>query len=160
MLAPMAAVLLTAAFTGSAAAADKLVTLNGSIHAAETITPTPGSPPVSFVADGTGGGIATHLGLFTVTWQFTVLLADGTGTGPVTFIAANGDKIFTTAAGTSGPTGTPGVFHIVELQTVTGGTGRFANAKGTLSVDRLTDLNTGLTSGSFSAIITLPGEAH
>jgi len=95
-----------------------------------------------------------------VTWQFTVLLADGTGTGPVTFIAANGDKIFTTAAGTSGPTGTPGVFHIVELQTVTGGTGRFANAKGTLSVDRLTDLNTGLTSGSFSAIITLPGEAH
>jgi hypothetical protein len=156
---PIAAVMLAAALAGPAAAADKLVTLNGSLHATEKITPTPGSPPVSFVADGTGGGIATHLGLFTVTWHFTVLLADGTGSGPVTFSAANGDQICTTAAGTSGPTATPGVFHIVEVQTITGGTGRFANAKGTLSVDRLTDLNTGLTSGSFSAIITLP-EAH
>ena len=106
------------------------------------------------MADGSGGGIATHLGLFTLTWHFTVNLADGTGSGPVHFIAANGDEIFTTAAGTSEPTATPGVFHITEVHTITGGTGRFANAKGTFIVERLTDLNTGFTSGSFHGTIT------
>ena len=114
---------------------------------------------MSVMVDGTGGGIATHLGLFTLTWQFTVIIASGTGTGPVHFIAANGDEIFTTAAGTSEPTSTPGVFHITEVQTITGGTGRFANAKGNFIVDRLSDLNTGASSGSFQGVITSPGSA-
>jgi len=143
-----------------AAAADKLVPFKGSLHATETIVTPPGSPPVSFVADGSGGGIATHLGQFTLTWEFTVIIANGTGSGPVRFTAANGDEIFATAAGTSEPTSTPGVFHISEVETITGGTGRFANARGTFFVDRLTDLNTGLTSGSFNGTITSPGEAH
>jgi hypothetical protein len=156
---PMAAVLLAAALAGPAVAADKLVPFKGSLDAKETIVSTPGSPPVSFVADGSGDGIATHLGLFTLTWEFTVIIADGTGSGPVHLIAANGDEIFTTAGGTSEPTSTPGVFHITEVQTITGGTGRFANAKGSFIVDRLTDLNTGLTSGSFNGTITSRGEA-
>ena len=157
---PIAAMILTAALANPAAAAAKLVPFKGSLQAKEKIVSTQGSPPVSFVADGSGGGIATHLGLFTLTWEFTVIIADGTGSGPVHFIAANGDEIFTTAAGTSEPTSTPGVFHITEVQTITGGTGRFANAKGTFIVDRLTDLNTGLTSGSFNGTISSPGEVH
>ena len=157
---PMAAILLTAALAGPAVAADKLVPFSGTLHAKETIIAFQGSPPVSFLVDGTGGGIATHLGLFTLTWEFTVIIAEGTGTGPVHYIAANGDAIFTTSAGTSEPTSTPGVFHITEVQTVTGGTGRFANAKGSFIVDRLTDLNTGLTSGSFHGTVTSPGSAH
>lgn len=148
------------AASGAAGAADKLVPFKGSLEATETIVTNPGSPPVSFVAYGSGGGIATHLGRFTLTWEFTVIIADGTGSGPVHFTAANGDEIFTTAAGTSEPTSTPGVIHIMEVETITGGTGRFANAKGTFIVDRLTDLNTGLTSGSFNGTITSPGEAH
>jgi hypothetical protein len=157
---PMAAILLTAALAGPAVAAEKLVPFNGSLHAKEAIVSFQGSPPVTFLADGTGGGVATLLGLFTVTWKFTVNIADGTGSGPVHFIAANGDEIFTTAVGTSGPTSTPGVFSIVEVQTVMGGTGRFANAKGSFMVERLTDLNTGLTSGSFHGTITSPASAH
>jgi hypothetical protein len=156
---PMAAILLTAALVGPAVAADKLVPFSGSLQAKETIIAFQGSPPVSFLVDGTGGGIATHLGLFTLTWQFTVIIAAGTGTGPVHFIAANGDEIFTTSAGTSEPTSTPGVFHIMEVQTITGGTGRFANATGSFVVDRLSDLNTGLSSGSFQGVITSPGSA-
>ncbi len=157
---PVTAVLLTFALAGPAAAADKLVPFKGTLQAKETIVSTQGSPPVSFVADGSGGGMATHLGLFTLTWEFTVIIADGTGSGPVHFIAANGDEIFTSVTGTSEPTSTPGVFHITEAQTITGGTGRFANAKGTFIVDRLTDLNTGLTSGSFLGVITSPGETR
>jgi hypothetical protein len=156
---PMAAILLTATLAGPAMADDKLVPFSGSLHAKETIV-SQGMPPGTFVADGSGGGIATHLGLFTLTWKFTVIIADGTGSGPVHFIAANGDEIFTTAAGVSEPTSTPGVFRIMEVQTITGGTGRFANATGSFIVERLTDLNTGFTSGSFHGTITSPGAAH
>jgi hypothetical protein len=152
----MAAMLLALALTGAAVADDKLVPFSGSLHAQESVTfPGPGT----LVADGTGEGIATHLGRFTLTWHFTVNTVAGSGTGPVHYIAANGDSIFTTALGQSEPTSTPGVFHIMEVQTVTGGTGRFANATGSFIVERLTDLNTGFTSGSFHGAITSPGSA-
>jgi hypothetical protein len=140
-------------------AAEKLVPFSGSLQALESESfPSPGT----LVADGSGGGIATLLGRFTVAWHFTVNLADGTGSGPVRFTAANGDEIFTTAAGTSGPTDTPGVFRIVEIQTIVGGTGRFAGAKGSFVVERLADLNTNpsFTSGSFHGTITSPGSAQ
>src|SRR5438874_2745252 len=77
---PMAAILLTAALAGPAVAEDKLVPFKGSLHATEKIVAFQGSPPVAFVTDGSGGGIATHLGLFTLTWEFTVTIANGTGT--------------------------------------------------------------------------------
>jgi hypothetical protein len=143
---------------GSSAWAGERVPFSGSLHAHETTVSE--DPGISFVTDGTGGGIASHLGRFTVAWEFTVNLADGTGSGPVRYTAANGDEIFTTSVGQSEPTGTPGVFHIVEIQTVTGGTGRFADAKGSFTVDRLVDLTTGLTSGSFHGTITSPGAAR
>jgi hypothetical protein len=153
----MAAVLLTAALVGPAAADDKLVPFNGSLQARESATfPGPGI----LLADGSGEGIATLLGRFTLTWHFTVNLANGTGSGPAHFIAANGDDIFYTAAGASEPASTPGVVHIVEVNTITGGTGRFANAKGSFIVERLEDLNTGFTSGSFHGTITSPGAGH
>ena len=153
----VAVVLSILELASPAVAADKLVPFNGSLNAQEAIS---AGAPGTFVADGSGGGIATLIGRFTLTWRFTVTIAAGTGVGPVRFTAANGDEIFTTAAGISWPADTPGVFHIQEIQTITGGTGRFAGAKGTLVVERLTDLNTGLTSGSFRGSITLPGSAN
>jgi hypothetical protein len=153
---PVAAILLTAALAGPAPSAEKYVPFKGSLQVYEQIV-FPDPPTGFFLVSGSGGGIATHLGRFTVTWEFAVNVADGRGTGPVHFVGANGDSIFTTTAGESEPTSTPGVFHIVEVQTITGGTGRFANASGVFTVDRLTDLNTGFTSGSFHGSITSPG---
>ena len=80
--------------------------------------------------------------------------------GPRQFHRSHGDAVFTTTFGRSEPTDTPGVFHIVEIQTITSGTGRFTGAQGSFIVDRLTDLNTGLTSGSFHGTITSPGGAR
>ena len=89
----MLAMLLTMALARPAAA-QKLVPFSGTLQAAEAATfPSAGT----LVSDGSGGGIATLLGRFTITWHFTVNLADGTGSGPVRFTAANGDEIFTTA---------------------------------------------------------------
>ena len=154
---PMAAILLTVALAGQAVAADKLVPFSGSLHAKESIV-LQGVPPGTFVADGSGGGIATHLGQSSVTWQLTVNLANGTATGSFTFTAANGDSIFTTISGTSEPPDASGVSQIVETNTITGGTGRFEGAKGSFIVHRLIHLNTGFTSGSFrDGTITSPG---
>jgi hypothetical protein len=155
-------VLVSAAFAISAVAQQQLpfkgVPFSGSLQAQESSV-FQGPPPGTLLVDGSGAGIATDLGRFTLTWHFTVNLADGTGYGPVRFTAANGDEIFTNAAGTSEPTDTPGVFRIVEIQTIIGGTGRFAGAKGSFTVERLEDLNTGFTSGSFHGTITSPGSA-
>ena len=87
-------------------------------------------------------------------------LSTGSGVGSLQFIAANGDKVFTTLFGQGTPTGTPGINLIVEVNTITGGTGRFANAKGSFTVERLVDVTTGFTSGSFSGTITSPGSGH
>jgi hypothetical protein len=152
------AVLLTAALAGPAAAAEKFVVFSGSLQANEPFV-FQGPPPGFLLVTGTGGGIAIHLGRFTITWSFTVNVADGTGSGPLVFTAANGDQVFATAVGASEPTNTPGVFRIREVFTISGGSGRFLNAQGSVITDRLTDLNTGFTSGSFHGTITSPGSA-
>jgi len=74
-------------------------------------------------------------------------------------IAANGDSIYTSVAGSSEMTATPGVFSITEVNTITGGTGRFDGAQGSFTVERLINLATGFTSGSFHGTITSPGAA-
>ena len=153
---PMA-VLLTAALARPAAAApDKQVPFSGSMQGTEG----GGVPQGGFVlVNGSGAGIATHLGRFTMTWAVTVNLSNGTATGSFHFTAANGDTVDTSIAGSSEPTPTPEVFRITEINTITSGTGRFANAQGTFIMERLTDLNTGFTSGSFHGTITPPGAA-
>jgi len=154
---PVAAMLLTTALAG-AAVAGELVPFSGSFQGHESDI-FQGPPPGTLAVNGSGSGIATHLGQFSLTWQLTVNLADGTAKGSFTYTAANGDSIFTTVSGTSGPTDTPGVSSIMEINTVTGGTGRFEGAKGSFTAERLIHLNTGFTSGSFHGAITSPGSA-
>ena len=151
----MAAVLLTLAIADPAAA-KKLVPFHGSLQGTEVDV----VQPPTLLVDGSGTGIANHLGLFTVTWDLTVNLSDSSATGTFHFIAANGDSIFTEIVGQAEPTETPGVNHIVEINTITGGTGRFAGATGSFTLERLIDLTTGVTSGSFKGTITSPGAAN
>jgi hypothetical protein len=89
-----------------------------------------------------------------------VNLADGSATGSFHFISASGDSIFTSVVGQGEPTETPGLNRIVEINTITGGTGRFAGAKGSFTLERLVDLNTGFTAGWFHGTITSPGGGH
>lgn len=152
----MAAMLVTLALAGPAAA-KKQVPFQGSIQGVEIDVV---QPPATLSVDGSGAGIATQLGRFTVTYEVMVDLSDGSGVGSLQFIAANGDSIFTELLGQGTPTGTPGISHIVEFNTITGGTGRFAGATGSFTMDRLVDLTTGFTSGSFNGTITSPAAAH
>ena len=151
----LAALLLTSVLPTSAAAKNQ-IPLHGSIQGAEVNT----VQGTTLLVDGSGTGIATHLGRFSVTWEVTVNLLNGSAIGSLHLIAANGDSLFTEFLGQSNPTETPGITHIVEINTITGGTGRFTGAAGSFTLERLLDMTTGVTSGAFDGIITSVGAAH
>ena len=144
----MTALFLTAALHGAMAAETPF---RGSFQAVET-------DAVQFPAltvAGIGAGNATQLGKFTMTYDAVVNLVTRVGIGSFEFVAANGDRLFVDTLGQATPTGTPNVVSIVEILTITGGTGRFAGASGTLISTRLLDQVTGNTSGSFDGTIVI-----
>jgi hypothetical protein len=121
--------------------------------------PEGGSPPTTLTANGRNfSGIATLFGQFSFNFQLTVTLATATATGSGTLITTNGE-IYTTIVGSLETTTTPGISSITEIDTITGGTGRFTGAKGFFILERLANPappGTGLTSGSFHGTIALP----
>ena len=86
----------------------------------------------AFTADA--AGVGTHLGEYTVAIEGTVAITpEGAfGSGTATIVAANGDQM--TGTVTLATPGQPSVAHTTtSVMTVTGGTGRFADASGTLT---------------------------
>jgi hypothetical protein len=147
---PLTAVLLTAALAGPAAAA-KGVPFHGTIQGIEIADV---QFPKLFV-DASGSGNATHLGCFTLAYEVEVDLLAHSTFGSSVFTAANGDNVFTDIIGFGTPTENPDVHVIVEVHTITGGTGRFAGATGGFIRTYFLDLVTGLTSGSFDGTIVI-----
>jgi hypothetical protein len=127
------------------------VPFRGSIEAVEVSV---AQFPTLFV-DGSGSGTATQIGSFTVVYEVEVNLLNRASIGSAHFIAANGDSIFTEFTGQGSPIPDSDFSFIVEMNTITGGTGRFAGATGTFTVERLLNRVTGITSGSFSGTIDL-----
>jgi hypothetical protein len=101
-----------------------------------------------------GTGEATHLGRFTLTSEFTVTSPPPTASGTAIWTAANGDQIFTTVTGL-GVLTFP-ILVTVETYTITGGTGRFAGASGSITLDRSINLQTFISSASITGTIS-PG---
>jgi hypothetical protein len=99
-----------------------------------------------------GTGTATYLGKYTEHATLRVNVLTGSATGTATFTAANGDTLTASVVGQGTPTG-PTTRSIVEVYTITGGTGRFADASGTLTLERTLDLTTGVSTGTFSGAI-------
>jgi hypothetical protein len=117
---------------------------------------TPLTPPFLSVSfEGTGN--ATHLGRFTAEIRIVLNTTNRTLTGTYEFTAANGDTLTAGFTGQS-PLTAPGVPQTsVETATITGGTGRFVSASGNFTAERVVDLATGLTTGSFEGTISSPG---
>jgi len=136
-----------ASIAASAVAAE--TPFKGTVNADETVVPSP--PTASLTRDGTG--TATYLGRYTEHIVMTIHLPTLSSTGTATFTAANGDTLTATVLGQATPTTTPGVLSIVEVYTITGGTGRFADATGTFTLHSTVNQATGLSSGTFSGAI-------
>ena len=149
----VAALALLATLTGIAQAGQKELSIKGTMQAVESLDFT--NPPI-MTSTASGSGNATHLGRYTLSWEVEVNLETITGSGTSRFVAANGDSLYTVGTGQATPTDEPNVFHVVETLIITGGTGRFAGASGTINTDRIVDLTTGVTSGTISGTIMLP----
>lgn len=98
-----------------------------------TLTTTTTISLITGAASNVSSGNLSHLGAVTGSSdeQFVLLPANGfswTGTG--TIVASNGDKLFTTISGV-GIFGPP--LQSTRVDTIIGGTGRFADASGTFT---------------------------
>jgi hypothetical protein len=120
----------------------------GTLQATETIASA--NDPMNHLM---GSGSATHLGRFTLRADFTVDPATATAVGTAVWTAANGDQIFATVTGRAVVTFPNAA--IVETHTITGGTGRFAGASGTLMLERSLNLLTNISSASITGTINL-----
>jgi hypothetical protein len=154
----MAVMALTAALVVPMAARQQ-APFKGAMQGQDT-DHTPGPVPGTVVVTTSSTGIGTDLGLFSFIQEATVNLEAATETGSAHWIAENQDSIDTILAGSAEPTDTPGVIRITEIHTIVGGTGRFARARGSVTVNRLHHGATFLTFGSIHGTITTPGAAH
>jgi hypothetical protein len=153
---PMAAMILAAGLAVPAAAQDR-VPFKGTLQGSDADTCF--SFPILCVATN-GTGIGALLGQFSFTMNNEVNVTNGTDHGTAILTAANGDTVTATFTGSGEPTADPNVFSIMEVFTITGGTGRFAGAQGSFILERLASGVTFLTSGSFHGTITAPGANH
>jgi hypothetical protein len=152
----IAATFLTVALSGPAVNAGR-VPFNGTWEANEVSTLF-GDPPIGFFSNGQGTLTSTELGQLALYLTVLVDLATFDGLGPARLIDANGDSIFADGTGHADPvTPDPPVFHITGMYIVTGGTGQYADARGSFGVDRTIDLSTGDSSGTFNGTIIVRG---
>jgi hypothetical protein len=107
-------------------------------------------PIASVNRDGTG--TATYLGKYTEHMTLQVNVLTMSSTGAATFTAANGDTLSATVVGQATRIG-PTVLSIVEVYTITGGTGRFAGATGNLTLESTVEQTTGVSTGTLSGSI-------
>lgn len=109
----------------------------------------------TLLVTGEGTGNATQLGRFTFEYDEVVDLATGEGSGTYELTAANGDTLRADWTGHGVPTEDPTVLLIIENATVSGGTGRFANASGSFTVERLFSFVTNSGPGSIEGTMRL-----
>ena len=95
-------------------------------------------PPdaTSVVITTTAAGVGTQLGRLSLNRQVTGSLLTFQAAGWADWVAANGDAIYTTVFGQAVFSDLPGGFlKVTEIHTITGGTGRFTGAQGSIAVE-------------------------
>ena len=137
---------------GPTSAATQAKRIHGALEATEGGVLRPGTTLLEQHLDGEG--IASHLGRFTMVADFTLNLATATAAGSITITSANGDVLTGTTTGSAVVGG--GIAAVTETVTLTGGTGRFAGATGTLTMTRRVVQATLVSSGTIDGTITLP----
>jgi len=103
-----------------------------------------------------GSGEATSLGQFTIKYGSEVNLLDLSWNETAQFIGVNGDSLLAKGIGQATEDRTPTMFNVVEIYTITGGTGRFTGASGTITLHRLFSITTGATFSTFEGFIFIP----
>jgi hypothetical protein len=103
-----------------------------------------------------GSGTASQLGQFAITYQGKVDFSDLSTTELAAMTASNGDRIELSGVGQATQSTTPSIFNIVQIYKITGGTGQYAEASGTITLNRIINIASGLTFGTFEGYILVP----
>ena len=158
----MTAIFLTVALVSSAVEAG-VIRINGTTAGSEIDTPFP-DPAEGFYANGSLTSTDTELGPFTLFYSLPVDFAfadtppgNAGGSRLIVGDAANGDSILTCSIGNNPGSCANGDLHLVETDTIIGGTGRYAGARGSFTLDRCLNFDTGETSGTISGTIVVRG---
>jgi hypothetical protein len=158
----MTAIFLTVALVSSSVGAG-VIPINGTIAGSESDVPFP-DPAEGFYVNGSVTSTDTELGPFTQFYSsplpFAFLGMPPEGVGASRLIvgdAANGDSIVTCSIGSNPGSCANGDLHLVETDTIIGGTGRYAGARGSFTMDRCLNFDTGETSGTISGTIVVRG---
>ena len=155
----MSAIFLTVALVSSAVEAG-VIPINGTIAGTEIDVPFP-DPAEGFYVNGSVTSTDTQLGPFTLFASGTVAFAFlGMPPGDIAgsrLIDANGDSILTWFLSNAPGLCANGDLHVVSRGTIVGGTGRYAGARGSLTLDQCSNLATGETSGTVSGTIIVRG---
>jgi len=125
---------------------------NGTVQSTETSVTV--FPTMSVTA--TGSGNATQIGPFTINYQVEFNLLDLSGVESAEFTGTKGDSIRAEAVGQATENRTPGMLNVVDIYKITGGTGRFTGASGTITLNRLVSVTTGAASSTFEGYILMP----
>ncbi len=158
----MAGIFLTVVLVSSAVEA-RVIRISGTIAGSESDAPFP-DPAEGFYVNGSVTSTDTQLGPFTLFYSVPVDFAflgtppgNAGGSRLIVGDAANGDSILTCFIGNNPGSCANGDFHVVETDTIIGGTGRYAGARGSFTMDRCVNLVTGETSGTISGTIVVRG---
>lgn len=120
-------------------------------HCETTFNPPPLPPPPVHTQTDIGTCTLSHLGLSAFRSVKEINFMAGTQTTTdASFTAANGDVLWAVGSGTSAPAG-PGQTAFSATLTLTGGTGRFADARGEVAVTGVA------TFATTSAVLDLTG---
>jgi len=158
----MTAIFLTVALVSSAVEAG-VIPINGTVAGSDINTPFP-DPAEGFYVNESVASTDTQLGPFTL---FGSLIVDFAFVEPnpgapgasrlVVGDAANGDSILTCLIANNAGLCDNGDLHAVQRHTVIGGTGRYAGARGSFTVDLCVNLVTGEVSGTIGGTIVVRG---
>ena len=103
-----------------------------------------------------GFGESPLLGSFTVSYHAEVNLLDFSEVETIHFVGSNGDSVQAKGLGQSMEDRTPGMHNVVQIYTITGGTGRFVGASGTFTLKRLVSRTAGIASSTFEGYVLIP----
>jgi hypothetical protein len=138
------------------AAAHDLVPFHAAEHGAFQILGPCG--PDGMRIDVTGTGQGTQLGTYRARYRECFTPATGGVTdGSFTLTAANGDTLTGTYRGRVSTTGDPAVIAFADPGSITGGTGRFADARGTVTQSGVANLSTGEYTATLSGHVSSLG---
>jgi hypothetical protein len=107
------------------------------------------------ILEVSGTGHTTELGNYSGLYRECFDPATGAVTGGTfTLTAANGDKVFGTFTGQALPTDNPNVITYEDPGSITGGTGRFARAGGSMTTSGSANLATGEYTGTITGNVS------